>query len=204
MRYKLISFIIGLIIGCGILYAILLLNENDTNKKIESTQTITITKHDSIVEASIINIIINEIKRREGYSEKVYSFGKHYYIGYGHQIDFENEPYAVTTTMSKEEATFVLREDYFKYVEIVEKLYSIQDNRKYIIASIGYTVGIGKLYNSTLSTYILTNASDSLIVNEILKFDKIKVDLGLIQSSNLKYTRELEKELYLMCHDSSL
>ena len=166
---------------------------HNVEEKIKIATTVDTSKIDKDTTIAVIikTLIINEIKRREGFSENVYSYRGHYYIGYGYQLDETS-----TLTITEEEGSLLLIDEFNRHVKLVENFYKIEDGRKYILASLSYNIGFSKLINSNLNKLIVNNENDTIIANYILKFNKVTYNNITKVSTNLQYSRNLEQQLY--------
>lgn len=89
-------------------------------------------------------IMIEKIKKREGFSPVRYSDGKYIYIGYGQNVSLYHE--SIPETINQYEATIILKQSFWKHVLMVKKVFPKLKGKELIDnAYLSYIMGIGKL-----------------------------------------------------------
>jgi len=142
------SIIIALSIAVVVLMLISIRREKDI-QKIVYVNTIAI-------DYSLYDVMMSNIKSREGLSLKAYEQGGKYYIGYGHQIR-RTEQYLRDTSITIEYAEQLLQKDVSDIMLYVNDRYKLVGNKLIAVTMLAYNIGIGKLNNyigDVLKAYI--------------------------------------------------
>lgn len=136
---------------------------------------------------------IQYIKEHEGFNKgyAYYCVAGYQTIGYGHLIqEGESFPYRLT----KKQADNLLREDFNKALELVEKNTELTGTKKLAIAHFVFTKGIGSFLNSSLKKCIDNNLP---VDEELLKWCYYtKPDGTKIRSDYAYKIRLWELEMY--------
>ncbi len=134
------------------------------------------------------------IKEFEGFSATCYkdAVGLNT-IGYGTLIDTKEEQYLLTATITKEEATELIRKDLKHVEDFVNKLnLKINQSMYDSILVLCYNIGCNAFKNSTILKKIVVNPNDTTIRTSWLQWNKA----GGKALKGLTRRREAEVALY--------
>ena len=135
--------------------------------------------------------LVDTIKWHEGYrAYPYYCMANVLTVGYGHTIKKGD---SFTYPMSKETADSLLRADFDRAIDYVERTTELEHLQKLAIAHFVYALGSGRFSNSTLKSLIHNNRP---IDHEIIKWINIRTSNGIVQSEHLKRSRVMELNLY--------
>ena len=115
--------------------------------------------------------LLNKIQQFEGFRPLPYMDGGRYSIGYGHQIQ-PDEQYLMQG-ISTEQGRDLLSKDLAKYEAAVDTLVTVPINQNQFdsLVDFAYNMGIGALQGSTLLRLVNSNAPTSDIVAEFIKWN---------------------------------
>ena len=188
-----------------LLFLIPVLVINYQPQNVRNQLTITTTIQDSIQTTFVVDScytkedlgdslyqeIINHIKDSEGFRDTIYidTNGKPT-IGYGHQL-LEGEEFILP--ISELEATEILKKDFNKRVDDVEKYHKLQGSKAKAIALFIYNCGSGTYARSSLKLAVNSNKP---IDNIIIKYCKFQQNGKYHFSKGLLLRRKFELLIY--------
>lgn len=148
------------------------------------------TTETSMIEVSWLDSAIVHIKKYEGFRPTVYADNDGSpTIGYGHHLR-KGEQF---THITEAQGDSILRADFKRYCDYVERQYSLCDNEQIAVAMFTYNVGPTKYDKSRLRRMI---DSDQDVTKEWIKWRHAMIDGEKRELRRLKERREYELIIY--------